>query len=234
MSNNNGKLVLIVDDNDSIRSAVRDYLSSRGYAVLEAADGIRGLTIALSEHPGVIVLDVVMPGMDGFNVCRSLREKGINTPVIMLTERTSIEDKVSGFSQGVDDYLGKPFNPVELELRIEALFRRSAIPVKASEGLITRGDLGIDTVRHRVTLGDREVVLTPMEFSILKFLALNPGHVYSRQDILAAIWDTAYEGYKRNIDPHVNRLRTKIEEDPKNPKYVLTVWGVGYKFNESL
>ena len=234
MSNNNGKLVLIVDDNDSIRSAVRDYLSSRGYAVLEAADGIRGLTIALSEHPGVIVLDVVMPGMDGFNVCRSLREKGINTPVIMLTERTSIEDKVSGFSQGVDDYLGKPFNPVELELRIEALFRRSAIPVKASEGLITRGDLGIDTVRHRVTLGDREVVLTPMEFSILKFLALNPGHVHSRQDILAAIWDTAYEGYKRNIDPHVNRLRTKIEEDPKNPKYVLTVWGVGYKFNESL
>ena len=234
MSNANGKLVLIVDDNDSIRSTVRDYLSAKGYSVMDAADGVHGLAMALSEQPGVIVLDVVMPGMDGFKVCRSLREKGITTPVIMLTERISIEDKVAGFSQGVDDYLGKPFNPVELELRIEALFRRSSVSKTTAEGIIKRGELVIDPERHRVTLGDHEVTLTPMEFSILKFLALNPGHVYSRQNILTAIWDTAYEGYKRNIDPHVNRLRTKIEEDPKNPKYVLTVWGVGYKFNESL
>lgn len=234
MPNVNGKIVLIVDDNDSIRSTVRDHLSVKGYTVMDAADGVHGLAMALSEQPGVIVLDVVMPGMDGFKVCRSLREKGITTPVIMLTERISIEDKVAGFSQGVDDYLGKPFNPVELEIRIEALFRRSSVYKKTTEGIIERGELTVDPERHRVTLGGREVTLTPMEFSILKFLALNPGHVYSRQDILTAIWDTAYEGYKRNIDPHVNRLRTKIEEDPKNPKYVLTVWGVGYKFNESL
>jgi DNA-binding response OmpR family regulator len=235
MSSNDGKLVLVVDDNDSIRSMVRDYLSGKGYAVVEAADGIQGLEMALSTQPGVIVLDVVMPGMDGFRVCQLLREKGMTTPVIMLTERTSIDDKVIGFSNGVDDYMGKPFSPVELELRIEALLRRSlGDSQKTDERVITRGDMEVDLKRHRVTLGDREINLTPIEFSILSFLASNPGHVYSRRDILTAIWDTAYEGYKRNIDPHVNRLRTKIEENPKEPKYVLTVWGVGYKFNESL
>ena len=231
---NNGKSVLIVDDNTSIRAMVRSYLKDKGYSVTEAADGISGLEMALSTQPGVIVLDVVMPGMDGLTVCHSLREKGVTTPVIMLTEKTEIQDKVAGFSRGVDDYLGKPFNLVELELRIEALFRRSSGAAESAEPVITRGELAIDPNRHRITINDREVILTPMEFSILKFLASNPGHVYSRQDILTAIWDTAYEGYKRNIDPHVNRLRTKIEDDPKNPKYVLTVWGVGYKFNDSL
>lgn len=234
MLNSNGKSVLVVDDNTSIRTMVRGYLSERGYSVMEAADGIRGLEMAVSCDPGVIVLDVVMPGMDGLTVCHLLREKGVTTPVIMLTEKTEIEDKVAGFSRGVDDYLGKPFDPVELELRIEALFRRSTSAVKTTEPIISRGELTIDPNRHIVTIGDREVILTPMEFSILKFLASDPGHVYSRQDILTAIWDTAYEGYKRNIDPHVNRLRTKIEDNPKSPKYVLTVWGIGYKFNELL
>lgn len=235
MSNNNGKVVLVVDDSDSIRSMVKDCLSEKGYAVIEAANGVQGLEMALSEQPGVIVLDVVMPGMDGFKVCHLLREKGVTTPVIMLTERISIEDKVDGFSKGVDDYLGKPFNPIELEMRVQALWRRAFVdPNKAVESVITRGEMEVDLKRHRVKLGGREVTLTPIEFSILKFLASNPGHVYSRQDILTAIWDTAYEGYKRNIDPHVNRLRTKIEENPKAPKFVLTVWGVGYKFNESL
>jgi len=236
MSSNDGKLVLVVDDNDSIRSMIGDYLSDKGYSVAEAADGIQGLEMALSSQPGVIVLDVVMPGMDGFRVCQLLREKGITTPVIMLTERSGIDDKVVAFSNGVDDYMGKPFSPVELELRIEALLRRASSDdsQKLDERVITRGDMEVDLKRHRVKLGDREVNLTPIEFSILRFLASNPGHVYSRRDILTAIWETAYEGYKRNIDPHVNRLRTKIEENPKEPKYVLTVWGVGYKFNESL
>lgn len=235
MSNKNGKLVLVVDDSDSIRSMVNDSLSDKGYAVIEASNGVQGLEMALSKQPGVIVLDVVMPGMDGFKVCHSLREKGVTTPVIMLTERISIEDKVEGFSNGVDDYLGKPFDPIELEMRVHALWRRaSAGSNKAVESVITRGEMELDLKRHNVKLGGREVTLTPIEFSILRFLASNPGHVYSRQDILTAIWDTAYEGYKRNIDPHVNRLRTKIEENPKDPKYVLTVWGVGYKFNETL
>lgn len=235
MSNRNGKLVLVVDDNDSIRSMVKDSLSDKGYAVIEASNGVQGLEMALSKQPGVIVLDVVMPGMDGFKVCHMLREKGVTTPVIMLTERISIEDKVEGFSKGVDDYLGKPFDLIELEVRVQALWRRaSAGSNQAVESIIRQGEMELDLKRHRVKLGGREVTLTPIEFSILEFLASNPGHVYSRQDILTAIWDTAYEGYKRNIDPHVNRLRTKIEENPKDPKYVLTVWGVGYKFNEAL
>ena len=138
MSNDNGKSVLVVDDNTSIRSMVLDYLRGKGYTVTEAADGVQGLEMALSTNPGVIVLDVVMPGMDGFKVCRLLRAKGVTTPVIMLTERTGIEDKVAGFSQGVDDYLGKPFDPLELELRIQSLFRRASISHKTSEGVITR------------------------------------------------------------------------------------------------
>ena len=214
---------------------VKECLSDKGYTVIEAANGVQGLEMALSRQPGVIVLDVVMPGMDGFKVCHLLRDKGVSTPVIMLTERISIEDKVEGFSNGVDDYLGKPFDPIELEVRVRALWRRaSADSSKPAESIITRGEMELDLRRHQVKLGDREVTLTPIEFSILTFLASNPGHVYSRQDILTAIWDTAYEGYKRNIDPHVNRLRTKIEENPKDPKYVLTVWGIGYKFNEAL
>jgi len=234
MLSNNGKSILVVDDNDSIRSMVRNYLGKKGYAVIEASDGVQGLEKGLSLKSGVIVLDVMMPGMDGFKVCHLLREKGVTIPIIMLTERTRIEDKVTGFTEGADDYLGKPFDPVELELRIQALFRREPDSQTTSDSVIRRGDLELDLKRHKVKLGDREVLLTPMEFSILRFLASNPGHVYSRQDILAAIWETAYEGYKRNIDPHVNRLRTKIEENPKKPKHVLTVWGVGYKFNEAL
>ena len=234
MQSNNGKSILVVDDNDSIRSMVRNYLGKKGYAVIEASDGVQGLEKGLSLKSGVIVLDVMMPGMDGFKVCHLLREKGVTIPIIMLTERTRIEDKVTGFTEGADDYLGKPFDPVELELRIQALFRREPDSQTTSDSVIRRGDLELDLKRHKVKLGDREVLLTPMEFSILRFLASNPGHVYSRQDILAAIWETAYEGYKRNIDPHVNRLRTKIEENPKKPKHVLTVWGVGYKFNEAL
>jgi two-component system alkaline phosphatase synthesis response regulator PhoP len=235
MLSNNGKSILVVDDNDSIRSMVRKYLGKKGYAVIEASDGVQGLEKGLSLKSGVIVLDVMMPGMDGFKVCHLLREKGVRIPIIMLTERTRIEDKVTGFTEGADDYLGKPFDPVELELRIQALFRREPdLSQTTSDSVIRRGDLELDLKRHKVKLGDREVLLTPMEFSILRFLSSNPGHVYSRQDILAAIWETAYEGYKRNIDPHVNRLRTKIEENPKKPKHVLTVWGVGYKFNEAL
>ena len=235
MLSNNGKSILVVDDNDSIRSMVRNYLGKKGYAIIEASNGVQGLEKGLSLKSGVIVLDVMMPGMDGFKVCHLLREKGVTIPIIMLTERTGIEDKVAGFTEGADDYLGKPFDPVELELRIKALFRREPDSSQTTgDSVIRRGDLELDLKRHKVKLGDREVLLTPMEFSILRFLASNPGHVYSRQDILAAIWETAYEGYKRNIDPHVNRLRTKIEENPKKPKHVLTVWGVGYKFNEAL
>jgi two-component system alkaline phosphatase synthesis response regulator PhoP len=230
-----GKRVLIVDDNKSIRTTVADYLKEKGYDVVEATDGIQGLDKGLSSSPNVIILDVVMPGIDGFKLCQLLREKGVQVPIIMLTERASIEDKVTGFSFGADDYLAKPFSPLELELRLQSLLKRSADSAPQLETkILNLGDLEIDLDRHTVKIGGKDVSLTPIEFNILKLLASTPGYVYSRQDLLNVIWDTAYEGYKRNIDPHVNRLRTKIEENPKKPKYILTVWGVGYKFNESL
>ena len=234
MTSSNGKQILIVDDNRSIRSIVSEYLGARGYTVIEAVDGIQGLERALSCEAQAIILDVVMPGLDGFKRCQMLREKGVATPIIMLTERAEIEDKVAGFSFGADDYLAKPFTPLELELRLQALLRRTNQPAGVPRGMLRRSDMEIDLDRHSVSVGGKEIPLTPLEFNILKLLASAPGRVYSRQDLLNIVWDTAYEGYKRNIDPHVNRLRTKIEANPKKPKYVLTVWGIGYKFNEAL
>jgi len=224
------KTVLIVDDNQSVRSMIVRQLTRVGYRVLEAADGVQGLQTALAEKPQLIILDVLMPGFDGFKLCEMLRSHNLTAPVLMLTERTDIEDKKRGFGSGADDYLAKPFDPIEVELRVEALLRR---PPGNGHGL-KFGEMFIDLKGHKVTIRDREVGLTPIEFEILKLLARNPGTVFSRDDILHAIWETSYEGYKRNIDPHVNRLRVKLEDNPKKPKYVLTVWGVGYKFNELL
>jgi DNA-binding response OmpR family regulator len=153
----------------------------------------------------------------------------------MLTERATINDKVMGFSQGADDYLAKPFDTIELEMRIQALLKRSPQGGRGPEKNVIRHDeLEIDVDRHLVTVNGEEVSLTPIEFNILRLLASNPGHVYSRPDLLTVVWGTDYDGYKRNIDPHVNRLRTKVEPNPKQPKFVLTVWGIGYKFNDSL
>ncbi len=229
------KKILIVDDNQSIRQTVSDYLSQRGYDIAEAIDGIQGMERGLSDAFDAMILDVVMPGIDGFKLCQLLRENRVETPIIMLTERATIADKVAGFSKGADDYLAKPFDPIELEMRIQALLRRSSQGAKEPEKKVIRYDeLEIDLDRHAVIVSGKEVSLTPIEFNILRLLASNPGHVYSRQDLLTVVWGTDYDGYKRNIDPHVNRLRTKVEPNPKQPKFVLTVWGIGYKFNDSL
>ncbi len=233
--------VLIVDDNETVRKIVKDHFTEQGYEVSEARDGVQGLEAALSERANVIILDVMMPGMDGFRVCQFVRERGITTPVIMLTDRVNLDDKVTGFEHGADDYLAKPFSPVELEMRIKALLRRAKVtgvedripehkPTKPKA--LLRGPLKIDLERRLVALNGAPVDLTPIEFNILKLLAYSPGKVYSRAELLDLIWDTSYDGYKRNIDPHITRLRTKIEEDPRNPQYIQTVWGVGYKFNE--
>lgn len=227
--------VLVVDDSASIRERVAGHLSDAGYEVIEAHDGIEGLDLAIRSLPDVIVLDVVMPGIDGVRLCSILRERGMRTPVIMLTEKGDISDKVSGFSAGADDYLPKPFDPRELELRIQALIRRSTdVQDRRSSGRIRLGELEIDFDRHAARVSGRDVGLTPIEFKILSILASSPGRVFSRQDLLFSIWDTEYPGYKRNIDPHVTRLRNKIETNPKRPAYILTVWGVGYKLNDSL
>lgn len=229
------KKILVVDDNQSIRTSVATFLSGKGYEIEEAVDGIQGLEKGLKVAPDLILLDVVMPGLDGFKLCQLLRERGVSVPIMMLTEKATIDDKIEGFSGGADDYLAKPFNFIELELRVKALLKRpSDEPAVSFNQILKQGGLEIDLSRHKVTIDGREVSLTPIEFNILQLLASKPGYVYARNDLLNEIWDTSYEGYKRNIDPHVNRLRTKIEENPRKPKYILTVWGVGYKFNDSL
>jgi DNA-binding response OmpR family regulator len=231
--------ILVVDDNETIRRAVSEHFSTLEYDVLEAKDGIQGLDAAIKSNADVVILDVNMPGLDGFRVCRFLRERGLTTPVIMLTDRSDLDDKVAGFEHGADDYLAKPFSPVELEVRVSALLRRVAAygtrppddPPARTQAL-ERGALRIDVEGHTVSLDGSLVDLTPIEFSILKLLAYSPGKVYSREELLDLVWDTSYSGYKRNIDPHINRLRSKIEEDPRRPRYIQTVWGVGYKFAE--
>jgi len=235
MSRNEPAKILIVDDSDAVRASVSRYLRELDYTVIEATDGIQGLKKTLSEKPDLLILDVVMPGMEGTRLCQIIRERGINTPIIMLTEKISLEDKVLGFSSGGDDYLAKPFSKEELELRIRALLRRSADRSRGSGvGSISVGDMEIDFDRHKVTEGGRDVVLTPTEFRILELLASTPGRAYSRHELLNYVWDSAFEGYKRNIDPHVNRLRNKLEPNPNRPTYILTVWGIGYKLNDAL
>jgi len=232
--------ILIVDDNETVRSLVSDHFKSLGYSMIEARDGVQGLESAVKGLADLIILDVVMPGMDGFAVCRFLRERGNSTPIIMLTDRAEIDDKVAGFEHGADDYLAKPFSPVELEMRVKSLLRRKGecgpetrVQLKPPRSkALQRGALKIDIERRTVVRDGELVDLTPIEFNTLKLLAYSPGKVYSREELLNLIWDTSYDGYKRNIDPHINRLRTKIEDDPRKPHYIQTVWGVGYKFAE--
>ena len=226
--------LLIVDDNETVRSLVTDHFSKIGCTVTEARDGIAGLQEAVKARADCIILDVMMPGMDGFSVCRFLRERGSTTPIIMLTDRIAIDDKVTGFQEGADDYLAKPFSPVELEMRVRAVLRRRMIGPAATgrKGTVATGRLQIDFEQRTASVNGEIVELTPIEFNILKLLAGAPGRVYTRDELLNVIWDTTYDGYKRNIDPHINRLRTKIEQDPKHPLLIRTVWGVGYKFAE--
>jgi DNA-binding response OmpR family regulator len=232
--------ILVVDDNETIRAAVSEHFSALEFDVLVAKDGIQGLDAAIKSSADVIILDVNLPGLDGFRVCQFLRERGVTTPIIMLTDRVDLDDKVAGFGHGADDYLAKPFSPVELEMRVSALLRRAAgygarqsPEVRPRPQALERGALRIDIERHAVSLDGRSVDVTPIEFSILKVLACSPGKVYSREELLDLVWDTSYSGYKRNIDPHINRLRSKIEEDPRRPRYIQTVWGVGYRFGEA-
>jgi len=219
-----------------MRLLLAEYFRRLGYEVEEYESGALALSPALSNRFDCFILDVTMPGMTGFELLRRVRERGIRTPALFLTAHTAVDDKVAGFEAGADDYLAKPFSPRELEMRIEALLRRAGgeTPARPDDAQrIEIGDLVIDRRRHEVTRSGTRIDLTPLEFHILEQLASEPGRAWSRNDLLDEIWSTDYEGYQRNVDPHINRLRRKIETDPKNPRYVLTVRGVGYKLNET-
>jgi len=224
-----------------MRLLLAGYFRRLGYEVEEKESGAEALQPALTGNFDCFIFDVTMPEMTGLELLRKLRERRIQTPTLFLTAQDTLDDKVAGFQAGADDYLAKPFEPRELELRVEALLRRPARAIELPEGeaqqaaqRIEIGSLVIDKRRHEVTLDGALVELTPLEFQILERLASEPGRAWSRNDLLDEVWSTEYEGYQRNIDPHINRLRQKIEIDPKNPRYVLTVRGVGYKLNDAL
>ena len=229
--------ILIVDDDLSMRMLLAEYFRRLGFEVEEKESAEEALERALSGQFDCFIFDVSMPGMTGLELLRRVRDRGVETPAMFLTAHDAVDDKVAGFQAGADDYLAKPFSPRELEVRVEALLRRagkwSAKPDDEKKDRIEVGELVIDKRRHEVTVGGSRVELTPLEFHILERLASEPGRAWSRNDLLDEVWSTEYEGYQRNVDPHINRLRRKIEPDPKNPQYVLTVRGVGYKLNEA-
>jgi len=232
--------LLIADDDTAMRLLLAEYFRRLGYQVEEKENAEEALKPAMSGAFDCFIFDVSMPGMSGLELLRHVRDRGVQTPALFLTAHDEVDDKVAGFQAGADDYLAKPFSPRELEVRVEALLRRAArfpptaetAPTPAADRLEI-GELVVDKRRHEVTLAGERVDLTPLEFHILERLASEPGRAWSRNDLLDEVWSTEYEGYQRNVDPHINRLRRKIETDPQNPRYVLTVRGVGYKLNES-
>ncbi|HYV25356.1 MAG TPA: response regulator transcription factor [Pyrinomonadaceae bacterium] len=233
-SNNARRRLMIVDDDAEMRALLAEYFRRLGFDVAEKESGAAALQTVASERFDCFILDVAMPEMSGIELLKKMRDRGIDTPTLFLTAHDLLDDKVAGFEAGADDYLAKPFSPRELEYRIEALLRRRAGGKQNdNEDRLEIGDLVVDRRRHEVSRAGAKIDLTPLEFQILDLLASEPGRAWSRNDLLDRVWSTEYEGYQRNIDPHINRLRKKLENDPKDPHYVLTVRGVGYKLNEN-
>lgn len=229
-----GKRLLIVDDDADMRLLLAEYFRRLGFQVEERESGAAALEPAAAGPFDCFIFDVSMPGMSGFELLKRVRDRGIQTPALFLTAHDALDYKVAGYEAGADDYLAKPFSPRELEFRVEALLRRSGgIQPGNDNERVQVGDLVIDKRRHEVVRQGTRVDLTPLEFQILELLASEPGRAWSRNNLLDRVWSTEYEGYQRNIDPHINRLRKKLETDPKHPRYVLTVRGVGYKLNEA-
>jgi two-component system OmpR family response regulator len=222
------KKILVVDDERKIVDIVKAYLEKEGFKVAVAYDGKAALDMAKSQAPDLIVLDLMLPEISGWDVCRTLRAES-NVPIIMLTARDEDTDKIVGLELGADDYVTKPFNPKELVSRVKAVLRR-AEGAAVKKKIIEFADLSMDLERHEVRRGDRLVELTPTEFELLRVLAESPGRVYSRMQLLDKVQGDAYEGYERTIDSHIKNLRRKVEADPDQPRYVLTVRGIGYKF----
>jgi DNA-binding response OmpR family regulator len=225
-----GKRVLVVDDDAKTVELVRLYLTRDGYKVITASDGNEALRIAREARPDLIVLDLMLPGCDGVEVCRTLRQES-EVPIIMLTARTTEDDKLAGLEVGADDYVTKPFSPKELAARVRAVLRR--LPeesVRRGPQEIRSGDLVVDLVKHEVSLAGRALQLTPVEFKLLGVLAREPGRTFSRAQLIEKVLGYDFEGFDRTIDVHILNLRRKLEDDPSRPRYICTVYGAGYKF----
>jgi two-component system alkaline phosphatase synthesis response regulator PhoP len=226
------KTVLLVDDDSRITQVAHDYLAHAGFGVVVVHDGPAALAAARAEQPDLVVLDLGLPGLDGLDVTRALR-KDSTVPIIMLTARGEESDKLVGLELGADDYMTKPFSPKELVARVRAVLRRAeAITASAAPEVIRVGELTLDLPRLRATLGERRLELTTTEFELLAALARQPGRVFTRAQLLDAVRGVAFESYERAIDTHIKNIRRKLEPKPREPRYILTVYGLGYKFAE--
>lgn len=231
------KNILLVEDDPEIIALLKENLGYEDFNITIARDGDTGLEKARRGDFGIVLLDWMLPEMDGLEVLKSMHAENINTPVIMITARHDELDKVDGLEAGADDYITKPFSIKELVARINAVMRRAAVTHSdetTTQPHLQRGDLIIDFERRTVQVRDEDVALTATEFNLLALLARQPGRVYSRKQLLDIVWDYSFEGYENTVNTHVNRLRSKIELNPNKPRYVLTVWGVGYKFADEL
>ena len=229
-----GRRILIIEDDLDIAELVALHLTELGFEIDQAADGRAGLQLAVDEQYDLIILDLSLPGLDGLEICRRIRSGPTYTPILMLTARDSEVDRVLGLETGADDYLPKPFSVLELVARIKALLRRvdamTDQPKKGASSSIRSGGLSVDPERRAVEVDGSEVTLTAKEFDLLHYFAQNPGRVFTRSQLLDSVWGYGHEGYEHTVNSHINRLRSKIETDPSKPRYILTVWGVGYRF----
>lgn len=230
------KKVLIIEDDKEISELLGINLKDLDCEITKAFDGKTGLNIALSNQFDLIVLDIMLPGKDGFEVCKEIRKTENVTPILMLTSKSEEMDKVLGLEFGADDYMTKPFGIREFIARVKAIFRRIET-MKQSEGELkdlSFEGLKIEASKRRVIVDSEKLELTPKEFELLYLMASNPGKAFSRESLLNKIWGYHYSGYEHTVNSHINRLRSKIEKDINNPKYILTSWGVGYRFNDEL
>lgn len=231
------KKLLVIEDDPDIQNLVRINLSTDNHQVDVTGNGKEGFELAQSGQYDLIILDIMLPEMDGLQICTGLRSKDNLTPILMLTAKDSEADRVVGLEVGADDYLTKPFSIRELQARVKAMLRRMEMnrqQQKQDEELLTFGELSINAAKRLVHLKGEPITLTSTEFDLLIYLARNPGVVFSRSQLLDSVWGYTHSGYEHTVNSHINRLRTKLEVDPAHPQYVLTVWGVGYKFNDAL
>jgi DNA-binding response OmpR family regulator len=225
------KKILVVDDEPHITQLAQAYLEQAGFEVQTALDGRSALTAFRGGKPELIVLDLGLPGLDGLDVTRTVRKES-NTPIVMLTARGEESDKLVGLELGADDYIVKPFSPKELVARVRAVLRRSETAAASAGEVIRAADLSLDVPRMKVTAGDRQIDLTGTEFQLLAALAGQPGRIFTRAQLLDTVRGVAIDSYERAIDAHIKNLRRKLELDPRQPRYILTVYGVGYKFTD--
>ena len=226
--------VLIIEDNKEIAEIVAMNIRDIGLETEHTTDGKEGLTWALSGKYALIIIDIMLPSLDGISICKKIRENNHSVPILILTAKDNEIDRVLGLELGADDYMSKPFSIRELIARVKALLRRSQTEHKShqKEEPISIGNLNLDLEKHKVTLNQKVIELTVKEFELLELFMNNPGRTYSRADLLSLIWGYQFEGYEHTVNTHINRLRNKIESDPADPIYLKTVWGIGYKFAE--